>query len=458
MSAELTDPARDVQSNTVRSNAARSTSARSTRVRLAGAGVILPGPDGVCADLKTFWEIVHGGLCCLSPYEYPGSPLRIAGLVHGWDPARELEVGEKFASRTARASLLALGAVRAALADAGLAPEDLDDGRTVLVSASLQFAFAETGRYFDKLAAGGPAALGMDYWMTGTPPAVLGSVATTLGIKCPTLNIAGSCNVPLRAVEVVLGMFRSGDADRAVIVGVDTAVDPVYVSSATYTSRQGYRASSLSADPASIRPHDELLDGNATGEGAVAVILENAVLENPEARGAGEGAAGTEWRIHTRTSRSNGPSVVATGPPDRVADDIVSVLAAADRSPDRIAFVDDYADGNRFVEDHFCAVVARVRETLDYAGPLTVTNQEAAFGHVAGIGGLVRLLGTLMMLERGSVGPVVNCREPYRALAADSVVGAPQATGGDAALVVAAGAGGDATTLLVERLTGGLDA
>jgi act minimal PKS ketosynthase (KS/KS alpha) len=407
----------------------------------------------VCADLKTFWEIVHGGLCCLSPYEHPGSPLRVAGLVRGWDPARELEVGEKFASRAARASLLALGAVRAALADAGLAPEDLDDGRTVLVSASLQFAFAQAGRYFDKLAAGGPANLGMDYWMTGTPPAVLGSVATTLGITCPTLNIAGSCNVPLRALDVVLGMFRSGDADRAVIVGVDTAVDPVYVSSAVYTSRQGYRASSLSADPASIRPHDELLDGNATGEGAVAVVL-----ENPETRGAGDAAAGTEWRMHTLTSRSNGPSVVATGPPDRVADDIVAVLAAADRSPGRIAFVDDYADGNRFVEDHFCAAVARVRATLDYAGPLTVTNQEAAFGHVAGIGGLVRLLATLMMLERGSVGPVVNCREPYRALAADPVVGGSQATGGDAALLVAAGAGGDATTVLVERLTGRLDA
>jgi 3-oxoacyl-(acyl-carrier-protein) synthase len=437
MPAERTDPAR---------------SARSARVRLAGAGVVLPGPDGVCADLKTFWEIVNGGLCCLSPYEYPGSPLRIAGLVRGWDPARELEVGERFASRTARASLLALGAVRAALADAGLAPEDLDDGRTVLVSASLQFAFAEAGRYFAKLAAGGQAGLGMDYWMTGTPPAVLGSVATTLGIACPTLNITGSCNVPLRALEVVLGMFRSGDADRAVIVGVDTAVDPVYVSSAVYTSRQGYRASSLSADPASIRPHDELLDGNATGEGAVAVVL-----ENPETRGTAAGVAGTEWRLHTRTSRSNGPSVVATGPPDRVAADIVALLAAADRSPDRIAFIDDYADGNRFVEDHFCAVVARVRETLDHAGALTVTNQEAAFGHVAGIGGLVRLLGTLMMLERGSVGPVVNCREPYRALAADPVVGAARATGGDAALVVAAGAGGDATTVLVERLTKGFD-
>ena len=427
--------------------------ARSARARLAGAGVILPGPDGACADLKAFWEIVQGGLCCLSQYEYPGSPLRIAGQVCGWDPVRELEIGEKFASRAARASLLALGAVRAALADAGLAPEDLDDGRTVLVSASLQFAFAHAGQYFDKLAAGGPANLGMDYWMTGTPPAVLGSVATTLGITCPTLNVAGSCNVPLRALEVVLGMFRSGDADRAVIVGVDTALDPVYVASAVYTSRQGYRASSLSADPASIRPHDELLDGNATGEGAVAVVL-----ENPEARAARDGSPGTEWRLHTRTSRSNGPSVVATGPPDRVADDIVAVLAAADRSPGRIAFVDDYADGNRFVEDHFCAVVDRVRETLDYAGPLTVTNQEAAFGHVAGTGGLIRLLGTLMMLEHGTVGPVVNCREPYRALAADPVIGAPRAIDGDAALVVAAGAGGDATTVLVERLDGETDA
>ena len=88
--------------------------ARSAVVRLAGAGVVLPGPDGACADLKTFWEIVHGGLCCLSAYEHPDLPLRVAGCVRGWDPARALEVGERFAARASRASLLATGAVRAA--------------------------------------------------------------------------------------------------------------------------------------------------------------------------------------------------------------------------------------------------------------------------------------------------------------------------------------------------------
>ncbi|WP_051717833.1 beta-ketoacyl synthase [Streptomyces megasporus] len=415
---------------------------------LAGAGMVLPGPGGVaCTDLDTFWKTVGDGTVCLSPYDRPGLPLRIAGLVRGWDPVAALPVAEKTVSRSSRAALLAMGAVHGALENAGLSPADLDPERTVFVASSLQFAFPETERYYATVHAEGPAALGMAYWMTGTPPSVIGAVSSALGIPCPTLSVAGSCNVALRALHVVQQMFRCGDVDRAVVVGVDETTDPVFVAGTSHTGRSGYRASSLSDDPGDVRPHDRVQTGNATGEGAIAVVLEND-------RARPGGGRGLRHRMHLHSSRSNGPSTVATGPPDNVAGDVAAVLRSSGRSLGDLAFVNDYADGNRFVEDHLCEALTLVRETTGHTGELLLTNQEAVFGHVAGTGGLVKLLSSLLMLHHGHIAPSANCRTPYDRLPGRPVPAGGLPTSGDAALVLSSGAGGDATSMIVE-LEGG---
>ncbi|MDQ1295404.1 MAG: hypothetical protein QG608_3289, partial [Actinomycetota bacterium] len=194
--------------------------ARSARVAVTGTGLVLPGPGGTaCTDLPGFWSVISEGTCCLTTLDREDLGLRIGGQVRGWDRAEAIGVDPEAAARMSRAGQLATAATRSALREACLAPEELD-GRTVLVCASLQFAFAETERYFARRAAGGPASLKLDYWMTGTPPSVLGTVASTLRIACPTLNISGSCNVALRALDVIGGMFRAGDIDRAILVGV----------------------------------------------------------------------------------------------------------------------------------------------------------------------------------------------------------------------------------------------
>ncbi|MFD7508709.1 beta-ketoacyl synthase [Streptomyces sp. NPDC059853] len=409
-------------------------------LRLAGAGLVLPGPDGTaCTDLGTFWRVISEGISCLSPYRHPDLPLRLAGQVTGWDPVAALPVPERTARRLSRAARLAMGAVHGALTDAGLTGADLDPERTVLIASSLQFAFPEAERYHTVGQAKGYAALGLDYWMTGTPPSVVGAVASALGLPVPTLSVAGSCNVALRALETALLMFRCGDIDRAIVVGIDTTVDPVFVAGTSYESRSGYRATSLSADPGDIRPHDAVQDGNATGEGAVAVVLDRDT-----------GAGGLRHRLRLHSSRSNGPSAVATGPPDNVARDVAAVLRPAGRGPADVAFVSDYADGNRFVEDHLCGALAATRTAFGYEGPLLLTNQEAVFGHVAGTGGLVKYLASLLMLRNGRITPSVNCRTPYARLPGTPVPVGGLPTDGDAALVISSGAGGDATSMLIE--------
>ena len=79
-------------------------------LRLSGAGFVLPGPDGgACTDLDTFWRVVRDGTSCLSPYNRPGLPLRIAGTVGQWDPEKELPLSQRQIRRSSRAGLMATG-------------------------------------------------------------------------------------------------------------------------------------------------------------------------------------------------------------------------------------------------------------------------------------------------------------------------------------------------------------
>nr|WP_206440578.1 beta-ketoacyl synthase N-terminal-like domain-containing protein [Streptomyces scabichelini] len=421
---------------------------------LTGIGAVLPGPDGPCVDTPTLWEIVRAGTSCLTPFAYEGLPLHIAGQVGGWDPVTALGVSERVGGRMARITQLATGAVKNALDDAGLKAEDLDDGRTVLVVASLQFAFQEAGRYFAMYERGGQEALGMEYWLTGTPGSVTSGICSVLGISPQTLTVSGACNCSLRALEIAATMLHAGTVDRAVVVGADATLDPICVSSTTNESkRRGFRISTLSTDPASVRPHDEEQDGNAPGEGALAVVLESAHTGHTGRTGHTMNAAqpaGMPLRLWFRTSRSNGSNPMISGPPDNFSRDAHALLTGAGIGMEELAFVNSFADGSRHVEDLFCEALTGLRTAMEYDGPLLLTNQEAAFGHVFGFVGLLKFVSSALMFQHGTVAPVVGCRTPYARLDATPVRGAGVPLEGRHALVTVAGGGGDATSLLIE--------
>lgn len=409
---------------------------------LAGIGAVLPGPDGPCVDPPTLWEIIRTGTSCLTPFAYEGLPLRIAGQVSGWDPVTALGVSERVGGRMARITALATGAVKNALDDAGLKPEDLDDGRTVLVVASLQFSFQEAGRYFTMYERGGQEALGMEYWLTGTPGSVTSGICSVLGINAQTLTISGSCNCSLRALEMAATMLHAGTVDRAVVVGADATLDPICVSSTTFESkRRGFRISTVSADAGSVRPHDEEQDGNAPGEGALAVVLESARAARTD---------GTPLRLWFRSSRSNGSNPMISGSPENFSRDAHALLTQAGIGMERLAFVNSFADGSRHVEDLFCEALTGLRKATGYDGRLLLTNQEAAFGHVFGFVGLLKFVSSVLMFRHGTVAPVVGCRTPYARLDATPVRDGGVPLEGRHALVTVAGGGGDATSLLIE--------
>ncbi|WP_166350123.1 beta-ketoacyl synthase N-terminal-like domain-containing protein [Phytoactinopolyspora limicola] len=411
-------------------------------LRLVGAGSVLPGQGRTCRTRHDLWDVLRSGQTQLSPFSHAALPLRIAGQVQDWDVTAETGVPERIARRMARVTALSMGAVQNALADAGLEPTDLNDDRSALIIASMQYAFQEAGRYFAAYNQGGPATLGMDYWLTGTPGSVASGICSLLGIHAQTLSITGGCNCSMRALEIATTMIEARTIDRAVVVGADATLDPIFLASTVHEGKRGFRASTLSSDPWAVRPHDEHQDGNAPGEGALAVVLESERARAP--------ADGTGVRLWFRSSRNNGQNPVDSGTADNFVHDVRHLLDRSGVTLADLAFVNGFAEGTRNIEDLFCDVLTALRTSFGYDGNLLLSNQEAVFGHISGCAGLLKFLSSALMFRNGAITPVTGCRTPYSRLPASPVTGRGVPIVGRHALLISSGAGGDATSVLME--------
>ncbi|WP_162872710.1 beta-ketoacyl synthase N-terminal-like domain-containing protein [Austwickia chelonae] len=372
----------------------------------------------------------------MSPHNGLGST--VLGRIDDLEGAAALSLDPGEASRYSRAALLGAAAVRDALREAGVDAADTS-GRTILVTASLQFGASELQEMYETFVQGDAADVGMAYWRRGTPAALIGGISALLGLSWPTLNIAGSCNVGLRALEVGLAVLSAGLADRLVLLGVDSCVDDLFLAGALHQGSSGYQAAVASLDIEDVRPHDSDPRGNASGEGAIALVIEADTLPD----------RGRPFRIDLRTVRSSGRSTVATGPTAPLAQATSELLRDAEIGLADVAFVNDYADGNAFVEEHFVAFLDELRSLEEHRGRLTLVNQEGIFGHVAGPGGLLRLLVTLEMLAEGAAAPCPHVRAPHGGLGSVNLAGGPLNDAAGPALIVSSGAGGDATVALV---------
>jgi hypothetical protein len=123
--------------------------------------------------------------------------------------------GERF-RRATRECLLAVAAVRAALADAGLDRERLAGSRTGMLYASAT-AYAAANRAF--LEDEGSTTLHFPYT---APSAVPGEVTIEYGIRGPYVNLMGGAPAALSGLWYAARWLADGLADRVVVLAVET--------------------------------------------------------------------------------------------------------------------------------------------------------------------------------------------------------------------------------------------
>lgn len=258
------------------------------------------------------------------------------------------------------------------------------------------------------------------------------------------LTLTGGCSTSLRGFELAASMVARGEVEYAVVVGADTILEPLYLSATGYAGRSGHRASSISDDPADVRPHDAVQTGNAPAEGAAATVLTS--TRHPG------GGVDTGLEFIGFSSRNGGGNPMGLGDPKRCAADIRRLLAVGGVSLGDLAFFCDFAEGNRQLEDFLCETLVTLRAALADDAPLTLTSQEACYGHLPGAAGLLKVLASLVMLTENRVAPTANLVNPYPRLPARALAGSSERiadSGRRTAMTVGLSGGGDTTSLLL---------
>jgi len=161
--------------------------------RIAGVGLLTGWGDGLAA-LPGRLEGVRAALLTVPTPALPGERFR----------------------RATRECLLAVAAVRAALADGGLDEARLAGPRTGIVYASAT-AYAAANRAF--LEDEGSATLHFPYT---APSAVPGEVTIAFAIRGPYVNLMGGGPAALQALWCAAGWLATGVADRVLVLTVET--------------------------------------------------------------------------------------------------------------------------------------------------------------------------------------------------------------------------------------------
>lgn len=415
-------------------------------VIITGIGFELPDKKGVCDKVDEFWNIVKNGKSNLSVTNlYPEFNVKVVGEIKNLDKA-SFNMPSKYEKKYSRAAFIASLAVRNAMKDAGLTSEELSNDRTLLISSSSIYALENVSKQYERYMKDGPKGVGFDYFLQGTPPSVPCAVSKLLNLDCPMMTLGGSCVTGPHALQIAYEKLNIGIIDRAIIVGVEANITPLYLASVSYRMKNNQTINTMSHDPESVKPHDKNLEGNACGEGGVAIILEKGDVEKKPAFNT------SRFNMYYSNSRKNGVSLFDSGEPSNIARTVKNALKEANICMDDVGFINDFTEGAGFIEDFFCEAIDDIRKELNYSNEILLTNQEAAFGHIAGITGLVKCISNIMMMNEGIVTPVINCKEKYDKLNANPVIGKYKKKKSKYSMFINVGAGGDCTVTLLEKV------
>lgn len=415
-------------------------------MKLTGIGFALPDIKkfGICNSKKRFWEIIKNGECVLSKTpEYQNYDIGVAGKIHNWQ-RDELNISEKYIEKYSKATLLGILATKKALEDAEYSSKELSNARTLLVVASTMLTLETVNKQFTTLFNHSKSKVGFDFFIQGTPGSIACGISKVLELDCPVLTLTGSCASTLNAIQLASEKLLLNYVDKVIIVGVDDSNDPLYFSSVSYQMKTKKTIAAITDNPLDVRPHDMNTKGNACGQGAIAIIMEredskNNCSENTQV-----------FRLHYSNSRRNGHGMFDCGNPDNFGKSVKEVLKDAKIGLGEVGFINDFAEGADFIEEFFIQALNYIRKENEYDGEIYLTNQEAAFGHIGGIAGILKLVCNLMMMNEGIITPSINCEKKFASLCATPIIKKYIEKKSKYSMLMSCGAGGDCSIMLIE--------
>jgi 3-oxoacyl-[acyl-carrier-protein] synthase II len=406
-----------------------------TRVAVTGLGAVTP----LGLDTPSTWRAAlagDSGIDWITAFDASEFPVRIAAEVKGFDATAVASAKE--VRKLERNVLLALGAARESLADAGL--NGFDPARVGIVFGSAIGGLPGIVEQQEVLRERGHDRVSPNFLPNVLVDSASGQLAISLGIKGPNYAIVSACATGSHAVGEAAELIKRGDADAVVAGGTESCIHPLIL--AGFTAMRGLAAEEEDP-PRASRPFDATRAGFVMAEGSGALLLER--WEHAERRGA---------RIYAEVlgyGASNDAHHMAQPEPDAegVATMMRAAIARAGVDPERVGYVNAHGTSTPLGD---LAETKAIKDVFgDHAYELAVSSTKSMMGHTFGAAGAIEAIMCVLAVHEGVLPPTINYREPDPECDLDYVPNEARRVQVDVALSNAMGLGGHNGCVLLGR-------
>jgi 3-oxoacyl-[acyl-carrier-protein] synthase II len=366
------------------------------RVVVTGLGAITP----VGNDVESTWRAAvdgESGIDFIRSFDASAFPVRIAAEVNGFDPGSV--ASPKEARRLDRNVLLALGAAKEAMADAGL--NGFDPARVGVVFGSAIGGFLGIMEQGDVLRERGPDRVSPHFLPNVLVDSASGQIAISLGLRGPNYAVVSACATGSHAVGEAAELIRRGDADAVLAGGTEACMHPLIL--AGFCAMRGL-ASEEQHPPRASRPFDATRAGFVIGEGAAVLILEE--LEAARARGA------TVYAEVVGYGASNDAYHMAAPDPESVgvAEMMRAALKRGGLEPHDVDYINAHGTSTPLGD---LAETKAIKDVFgDHAYKLAVSSTKSVMGHTFGAAGAIEAMMCVLAIRDGVLPPTINYETP----------------------------------------------
>ncbi len=246
-----------------------------------------------------------------------------------------------------------------------------------------------------------------DLFIFGT---VAERIADHFGTKGSPISLSTACSSGATAIQLGVEAIRRGETAAALCIGTDGSVNPESLIRFSLLSALSTRND---VPETASKPFSKDRDGFVMGEGAAALVLEDAAAA--AARGAGIlgyvlGCGEKGDGFHRTRSSPDGAPIIAA---------IRASLDDAGLGPDGIDTVN--AHGTSTPENDKMEALGIGAVFRDRAASLPVTANKSMIGHTLTAAGAIEAAVSLLTIRHGRIPPTINHRLPDPAIALDVV-------------------------------------
>ena len=411
------------------------------RVVVTGLGAVTPLGN----DVDTFWRAVRDGECGVdhvTSFDVTDYPSKVAGEVRDLDPSKYVDRRE--ARRMDRFAMFAMVTAMEALADAGLAVDDLDSDRTGVILGvgfgGIHTLHAEFKHLFDR----GPKAVHPLLVPKMISNIAAGHVAIRIHAHGPSYTVVSACASANDAIGESYRWVKDGTVDVMVTGGAEAAVAPLAMSG--FSVLQAV-TSSYNDDPKrASRPFDKDRDGFVLGEGSGTLILED--LEHAKARSAPIYCEVVGYGVTCDANHLTAPHPRGKG----AVNAMKMAIAGSGLPPEAFDYVNAHGTSTQLND---ATETMAIKEVFgEHAARLKVSSTKSMVGHLLGAAGGVEAIATAKGLQEQFYPATINYETPDPKCDLDYVPNSGQDAPMRAALTNSFGFGGHNAVVALKRYDG----